>query len=165
MEHQLHHADIVAGHPAVLVKVVFAVMGFLKPFASRHHGDAEGMGALDVRVVVDFDGVKFLKPGKLCQFVHIFGPGAVAGLAAHKGVFGVARGVEHSRFAFAFLRNGNDHFVAVVLRQAVGDPVWVTWAVREQDQRRWRCCGIELRQEGFNDVSGFKIVEAIQVML
>ena len=56
--HFAHHAEVVAGRDVGRFDVELAVLAFDEAFRPRHHHAADGIGAHDVRVVVDLDAAR-----------------------------------------------------------------------------------------------------------
>ena len=103
-QHLFHHAKVIAGCEAIALDVEFTVLVFVKAIRPRDNHRADGMGALDVRVVVDLD--------PLGGFFHIKGLGHAFeqtglrggfGHFARKAFAGIAQGVLHQLGLFATL--------------------------------------------------------------
>ncbi len=111
-QHLFHHAEIIAGGQVIALDVELAVLVFHEPVRPRHDHRADGIGALNVAVVIDLDplrrrvqvkrlGQPFQQLGLRRRFGHLARQ-AFAGVAQRAvDQFGLFAALRHQQFDLA----------------------------------------------------------------
>ena len=158
-EHLAHHGVIVAGGKLGGLDVELAVLRLFETFRSRHDKGAQGMGALDMGIVIDLDAA-----GRLFQPEHVghafqqLGLGAVLGQAAAQLLAGIGQGAFHDLALFAALGGGDFHPVFGAQGQRLGQQFAVRQFFAGEDQFGRDAFVIELADKAFQHLAQRNVI-------
>ena len=145
-EHFAHHAVIVAGGDVLGPDVELAVLVLAESFLAGDDHGADGVGSLDMAVVVDLDAARHARQLKnvrqrLEQFLL---RGRFRKLSRQRFAR-VSQRVVDEVLLLAALGRGDLDAIAALRRQRLGQKRALTEILRNQDQARARLVVIELR--------------------
>jgi hypothetical protein len=151
-ENFAHHGEIIVG--LGLLDIPFAVLALDEAFGARNDHRAQGMGALNVAVVIDLHPLG--RFGKVKEFGHLAPDpslGAGFGGAAVQSLDGITRGLIDQFLAITPLRNGEFNLAACRFLQRLAQQLRLGQIAVEQDHARGRHFLIKLRKEALHHLT------------
>ena len=165
-QHLLHHAEVIACGDLVAPDVELAILALLETLGTGHDHRADRVDALDVAVVVDLDPAgRFGQVEGLGQPAQQFGLGRRLGHLAGKALAGVAQGRADQLCLLTPLRHGDLDLAAGLLGQRLGHEIRVVQSVAEQQKLRRLAVGVELADEGLDDLRGVLLAAKARIVV
>ena len=155
VQHLFHHAEVIARGQVIAADVELAVLVFHHAFRPRHDHRADGIGALDMRVVVNLDPLGRLGQVKgIGQPLQELGLGRRLGHLAGKAFARIAQGPVDQFGLLTPFRHQEFDLTAQLAAQRLGHQIGVLDLIAE-DQLPRRLAGVvELADEGLQHLGG-----------
>ena len=148
LQHLAHHRVVVARRQAFGFDVELAVLVLDEAVRARHDHGADGIGALDVAVVVDLDPLRRMRqPKRGDHRLQQPSLGRGIGELAAERLARIGQRVRDQFLLFAAPRRGDFHLESGLDRERIGQQFGFFDLVRQQDEFRRRFVVVELREE------------------